>query len=179
VSAGAARRYARALLDVATGEADARALALELESARALLAGQKDLRQLFANRALSAERKKKMVAAVWSEARASLLMRRLLELLAERDRLTLLGAIAENYRLMLLAQENVAAAEVVSAVALDAEQQHAVAKAVETALGRKVEIRATVDADLLGGVLVKIGGRHYDGSVRGRLRALRANLAGA
>ena len=143
------------------------------------MAGTPELRSALSNRALSAERKKALVAALWTTERASELLRRLLQLLAERDRLTLLAPLAEQYRLMFLAQENVASVEVVTATSLDAAQNEAVAAALTTALGGKVDIQSRVDPALLGGVLVKVAGRHYDGSVRGRLKALRASLAGA
>jgi F-type H+-transporting ATPase subunit delta len=179
LSAGVARRYGRALLDVALAQGEAVALRRELEAAATLLGKSADLRAAFGNRLLSAERKKKLVLTVWSESGASVIFRRLMSLLAERERLEFLPAIAAAYRALLLAHENIAAAEVVSAVALDRDQLAALEVALRKATGTGVEVDASLDPELLGGVLVRLGGRHYDGSVRGRLRALRASLAGA
>ncbi len=164
---------------MALAQSDAAALRRELEAARALLSASPKLRQALGNRALSAERKKKLALAVWTEARASVIFRRLLSLLAERDRLELLPGIADVYRALLLAHGKVAAAEVVSAAPLDQDQLAALETVLRKATGRGVEIQASLDRELLGGILVKLGGRHYDGSVRGRLKALRASLAGA
>ncbi len=179
LSASASRRYARALLDVALAQGDPVAVRRELEAAATLLGTSADLRAAFGSRGLSAERKKKLALAVWSEPGASVIFRRLMSLLAERDRLELLPAIAAAYRALLLVHENVAAVEVVTAAALDEEQRAALEAALRKATGRDVEIDASLDPELLGGVLVKLGGRHYDGSVRGRLKALGASLAGA
>ncbi len=179
LSAGAARRYARALLDVAINRGDPRALERELSGVRADLAGSAELRAALQSPALGAERKRALISALWGKTGTSDLLGRLLELLAERDRLELVPLIAESYRLLVLAHENVASADVVSAVTLDAEQLAAVEAALQKATGTRVEIETSVDAELLGGILVKLGGRHYDGSVRGRLKALRASLAGA
>lgn len=179
LSASAARRYARALLDVAIAKADPRTVERELAAVRADLGANAELRAALGNPALGTERKKALVAAVWGAARASELVRRLLAILADRDRLDLVPLIAENYRLLVLAHEGIAPAEVVSAVSLDGEQLAAIEAALQKATGTRVEIEASVDTELLGGVLVKLGGRHYDGSVRGRLKALRASLAGA
>ena len=179
LSPGASRRYARALLDVALAQSDAAALRRELEAATALLGANPELRQVLGNRALAAERKKKLALAIWTEPGASVIFRRLLSLLAERDRLELLPAIASAYRALLLAHQNVAAAQVVSAVPLEKEPLAALEAALRKATGRGVEIEANLDRELLGGILVKLGGRHYDGSVRGRLKALRASLVGA
>ncbi len=179
LSPGASRRYARALLDVALVQGDAGALRRELDAAATLLDANADLRAAFGNRVLSAGRKKKLALAVWPEPGASTIFGRLTSLLAERNRLELLPAIAAAYRLQLFAHQNVAAAAVVSAVALDEQQLAALEAALRKATARGVEIDASLDPSLLGGVLVKLGGRHYDGSVRGRLKALRASLAGA
>jgi F-type H+-transporting ATPase subunit delta len=176
--ASAARRYARALLDVAIGKGDPRAVERDLAAVRADLAASPELRGALANPALSAERKKALVSAVWA-GRSSELVGRLLALLTDRDRLDLVPLIVENYRLLVLAHEDVAPAQVVSAVTLDGEQLAAIEAVLRKATGTRVEVEASVDAELLGGVLVKLGGRHYDGSVRGRLKALRASLAGA
>ena len=61
-----------------------------------------------------------------------------------------------------------------SAFALDDGQTHALAAALGGVPGKQVELREHVDPSLLGGLVVRMEGRVYDGSVRGRLRALRA-----
>jgi F-type H+-transporting ATPase subunit delta len=174
---GAARRYARALLDVALQHGDAVALRRDLGETAALLAAQKELRTALEHPALPAEAKKKLVAAVW-EGRASPLLLRLLNLLAERGRMGLLAAIEDSFRVLWNAHRGVVAAEVLSAVPLDAGQTEAVAAALREATGKDVELRARADPALLGGLVVKMAGRTYDGSVRGRLRSLRERLAG-
>ena len=86
--------------------------------------------------------------------------------------------VAAAYAKLWNAQRGVVAAEAVSAVPLDAAQTRDVAKALGAATGREVDLPARVDPRLLGGMLVKMEGRTYDGSVRGRLLALRRTLAG-
>jgi F-type H+-transporting ATPase subunit delta len=176
VSLGAARRYARALLDVAREKADPAALRAELGQAVAALASQKELQTVLAHPAVTVEKKKAILAAVFAEQNTSDLLRRLLALLAQADRVNLLPAIAESYAAALNAQNNVAAADVVSAVQLAPEQAAAVEGALKKATGMAIEMTTSIDSSLLGGVLVKIGGRHFDGSVRGRLRAMREHL---
>jgi F-type H+-transporting ATPase subunit delta len=72
----------------------------------------------------------------------------------------------------------VLAAEAVSAVPLDEAQTRAVTEALRAAAGREIDLRARVDPRLLGGMLVEMEGRTYDGSVRARLVALRRAMAG-
>jgi F-type H+-transporting ATPase subunit delta len=176
VSLTAARRYARALLDVAQ-QGDPAAVREDLRGVRALLERHAELAEALAHPALPAAKKRGLLrAALEQKLQAPVL--RLLELLVERGRIDLLGAIESAYAALWNAQRGVAAAEVVSAAPLGAEEQRALQAALERASGLRVELTAREDPALLGGLLVRVGGRSYDGSVRGRLRALRARLSG-
>ena len=175
---GTARRYARALLDVALEKGEAEALRAELQAMVALIAAHKDLAGLLANPAVSVERKKKLVSAVASRAKASDLLTRLLTLMGERDRLDLLPMVAAAYTKLWNAHRGVVAAEAVSATPLDEAQTGAVSRALGAATGHEVDLSSRADPRLLGGMLVKMEGRTYDGSVRARLLALRRTLAG-
>ncbi len=174
---GVARRYARALLDVVQKQGDPEALRRELREATALLAAQADLRRALEHPALPAEGKRKVVGAVWGHG-TSPVMIRLLDLLAAGGRMELLPAIEESFSALWNAQRGVVAAEAVSALALDEAQTRAVAEALRKATGKDVELQTRTDPALLGGILVKMAGRTYDGTVRGRLRALRQRLVG-
>jgi F-type H+-transporting ATPase subunit delta len=173
-----ARRYARALLDVALQQGDPEALRRELRETVALLAAQKELRSALEHPALSAEVKRKVVGAVWGGRGGSPILLRLLGLLADRGRTSLLAAIEESFTALWNAHRGVVAAEAVAAVPLDEAQTRAVAEALRRATGKDVELQARADRALLGGLLVKMAGRTYDGTVRGRLRALRQRLVG-
>jgi F-type H+-transporting ATPase subunit delta len=72
----------------------------------------------------------------------------------------------------------VTAAEAVSAVELPPPQTTALASALGKVAGGEVELRSRVDPQVLGGLVVRMGGKTYDGSVRGRLAALRETLQG-
>jgi F-type H+-transporting ATPase subunit delta len=174
---GVARRYARALLDVAQQQGDPESVRRELREATALLAAQKDLRAALEHPALRAEGKRKVVEAVWGR-RSMPVMGRLLTLLAERGRMELLPAIEESFSALWNAQRGVVAAEAVSALALDEAQTRAVGEALRKATGKDVELQTRTDPALLGGILVKMAGRTYDATVRGRLRVLRQRLVG-
>ena len=175
---GTARRYARALLDVALEKGEAEALRAELAAMVAVIAAHEELAALLAHPAISAERKRKLVSAVAGRARASDLLTRLLTIMGERDRLDLLPMVTAAYAKLWNAHRGVVAAEAVSATPLDETQTRAVARVLGAATGREVDLSARVDPRLLGGMLVKMEGRTYDGSVRARLLALRRTLAG-
>jgi F-type H+-transporting ATPase subunit delta len=176
VSGGAlARRYARALLDVSERAGGGGTLALrdELGAFSALVSGEAGLRRALLHPGLGPEPRRRVLAAVAERAGASTLLRRLLDLLASRDRVALLPDVALAYAELANAARGIVSAEAVSAVALTAAQ----AGALAAALGGTVELRTRVDTELVGGVLVRTGGRTYDGTVRTRLAALRRRLA--
>ena len=170
-----ARRYARALLDVALEKGAAEALGPALGGAATLLAGQADLRATLAHPALSVEKKKKVATAVWTA--ESPLLLRLITLLIERDRILLLPLVHDAYVELWNAHRGVVAAEAVSATPLDATQQAAIAKAASRMAGREVQLTTAIDPALLGGVVLRMDGRTYDGSIRAQLRALKTRLA--
>lgn len=173
-----ARRYARALLDVASSEGGTAVSALrdELRGFVPQLDAHPQLRLALAHPALDAAAKRRVVLALAERAKVSPLVKRLIELLSARDRLGLLADVAEAYAQLANAALGVVAAEAVSAVPLAAQQK----KALESALkggAASVELVERVDPALVGGLVVHAFGRIYDGSVRTRLNALRRRLA--
>jgi F-type H+-transporting ATPase subunit delta len=175
---GAARRYARALLDVARESADPQSVGDQLRSAVELLASERALRALLANPAAPARAKLGVLEAVARKAGWSELIERLLRLVVERGRSELLPEIARGYAALWNAERGVVEAEASAAVELDAGQRQALAGAIRKATGQTAEVRVRVDPGLLGGVVLRMGGRTYDGSVRSRLARLRRRMSG-
>jgi len=176
---GAARRYARALLDVATVQKNAEPVRGELRLAQALLADNPELARVLGHPGLPAEKRKAILAGVLAKAQVGELTRRLLGLLLERGLLPLLPEIERLYSQLWNAQRGVVAAEAVSAVDLEPAQAKALEAAIAKATGRGVELTTSVEPAVVGGLLVKMAGRVYDGTVRAQLRALRERLTGA
>lgn len=172
----AARRYARALLDVALEKGDPAQLREELRAVEGLLRDNRDLELALTHPALGAERRRGLVRAVLAGRGVSALLERLLDLLAERARLALLPGIAAAYEAAFNAERGVVAALAVTAQPLDAAQREALTQALRQASGRDVELTTSVDPTTLGGVLVRMGGKTYDGTVRRQLARLRERL---
>jgi F-type H+-transporting ATPase subunit delta len=174
-----ARRYARALLDVAaaTGMREAIALRDDLDRFLALVRHRSDLASALEHPGLGADAKRRVAVAITERLGASPLLGRLLVLLATNDRLALLPALAEAYAEMLNARRGVVLAQAVSAVELAGDQRQALAAALAKAAGLEVELSTRVEPEVLGGLVVRMGGTTYDGTVRARLAALRRSLA--
>jgi len=176
-----ARRYARALLDVATAPpADAEQAArvrAALEGARALLESHPELKRALSHPVVAAEARQRVASAVW--AKAPELVTRLLRLLVERDRMSLLPAIVAAYVEAWNAARGVVSADAVSAVELHAGQKKALREALERATGKGIELQTRVEPVVLGGLRVTMGGRTFDGTVTAQLLALKRRLQGA
>lgn len=179
-----ARRYARALLDVTeekttgNGEAppSAETLAGELRDSLKLLETSPDLQRVLQDPLLPLPRKRELVKAVWTKAQASPLLVRLLDLLVEHGRADLLPAVEEAFRHAWNARRGVVEAEAVTAGALEADERDALTKVLAKVSGKDVDLRTELDPKVIGGVLVRMAGRSYDGTVRGRLRAMKSRL---
>ena len=105
-------------------------------------------------------------------------MQNFVRVLAENHRLLLLPEILAHFEVMRAEVENTVDVEVISAVKLDAGQAEKLAAALNTRLKRRVNMRNSVDASLLGGAVIHAGDLVIDGSLKGRLQRLRTELTG-
>jgi F-type H+-transporting ATPase subunit delta len=101
----------------------------------------------------------------------------LVRLLAENDRLNALPEIAAMYEQQRAASEGCVEAEVISAFALDQQEERELAEALKRRFGSDVRLECKTDDSLLGGVLVRVGDTVIDGSIRGRLQRMAATLS--
>lgn len=173
----AARRYAKALLDVASKEADVDHVGEELDAFVALLHQQAALNRVLMNPAVPTPRKRAAVAELTKLARISPVVANLLVLLAERDRLALLNDLAAAYRDMLMERQNVVRAEVTSASPLAAAKTEAIEKRLAAVTGKRVSMVTKVDQEILGGMIARVGSTVYDASIATQLRKIRERLA--
>lgn len=103
-------------------------------------------------------------------------MQNFVRVLAENHRLPLLPEIAAHYEVLRAQAENTVDVEVISAVKLDAAQAEKLSAALNARLKRRVNMRNSVDATLLGGAVIRAGDLVIDGSLKGRLERLRTEL---
>jgi F-type H+-transporting ATPase subunit delta len=171
-----AGRYARALLEVVLPKGDPAAVKRDLDVLAAAVEESLELRHFLAHPAVPAEKKKAAVRALATGLTPH--VQRLVDLLVDRQRTEILADVARQFTRAWNAHRGVVEGEVVSAQPLGDDQRGDIQAAVEKATGRKVDLTAVVDPALVGGVLLRMEGRVYDGSVRARLRALRERLAG-
>lgn len=172
-----ARQYANAAFDVVRRQPHADEFGRQFQAFADLVSGNADLRRAFESVAVPRQSKRELVLALLDQASPVLPeLRRLLELLADNDRLPLVVAVADAYRLRAMEAAGVVQAELVSAQPLDADRQAALARALGQATGRRVEVTGRVDESIIGGVIAKVGSTVYDGSVSRQLERMRQRL---
>ena len=173
----AAARYARALLDVAIKESvDLDTIAKELDEFLSLFREQPALERVLLNPAVPALRKKAAVEQIVKLAAPSVVVGKLLVLLAQGDRLVLFPELVTAYREMLMERQNVVRAEITSAEPLPKERVEAIQQRLAALTGKQVVMGATVDKEILGGMVARVGSTVYDASIATQLRKIRERL---
>lgn len=178
IQASLAGRYASALFDLASEAGTVTAVESDLETLASALAESADLRAATTNPQLSRAAQGAAVGAVAKTLGLSDLTTRFLGVLAQNRRLSDLPGMIRAFRAIAAAQRGEVTAEVTSARALTDSQLDALKAKLTAREGRTVKISTTVDPDLLGGLVVTIGSKRIDGSIRTRLNSLAHAMKG-
>jgi F-type H+-transporting ATPase subunit delta len=169
--------YAKALFAVALAEHTPEVIGRELSAFAAMVADHGELAALFAHPAVPPRVKRDIVNQLAEQATLSPPLRKLLRLLADRDRLELLPRLAEAYEARLLQHLGVVEAHVTTAVPLPPERVASLEQGLSRATGKQIRLATAVDPGILGGVVARLGSKVFDGSVAHQLSRLRQELA--
>ncbi len=173
----AAARYARALFDVSVKDRDLRQVEASLVQFADLIEGHDTLNRVLLNPAIPASRKRAIVESLLGRLGAvTPPVAKLLTLLAERDRLVLLPEVVRSYRVRLLDHLGVVEAHVTTAQPLTADRIISIEHSLTQASGREVTMTTTVDPEILGGLIARLGTTVYDGSIARHLERMRETL---
>jgi len=178
VTAGAAAtRYARALFDVLLKEGkDIEKVQAELQQFAELFAGQQ-LAQVLGNPGIPASKKKALATALIDRAgQITAPVAKLILVLAEKARLTLLPGIARAYDERVMDHLMIVRGDVTTAVPLAPEKLRLLEEGLAKATGRKVVLQSHVDPSIIGGVVTRLGSTVYDGSVTTQLQKMKQSL---
>ncbi|CAA7612417.1 ATP synthase subunit delta [Candidatus Terasakiella magnetica] len=173
-----ADRYAAALFDLADSSSNLDQVAGDLKTLQAMLRESADLRRLVDSPVLSRTEQGRAIAAVASAAGFTELTTKFLGLAAKNRRLFTLSGVIHAYLGRLAARRGEKSATVASAVALSPAQQDALVSALKTAFGGNVAVDVKVDPSLLGGLVVQVGSRMVDSSLKTKLQHLKLAMKG-
>mgnify|MGYP000042872416 CR=1 FL=1 len=173
----AATRYARALLDVAIKEkADLSQIEHDLAGFVAMLHDTPTLSRALLNPVVPAARKRAAVEAIVAKASLVPIVAKTLVLLADRDRFALLDDILETYRVRLIEHNKVVRARVTTATPIGADQAKQIEQSLARATERSVVLTTAGDPGIVGGLIARVGGTVFDGSVTNQLQRLKQRL---
>jgi F-type H+-transporting ATPase subunit delta len=169
--------YAEAFLQVAESRQEVDQVVDQAKAVLALWHESPELREAMSSPVLEVEAKKTALQKLFSDQLTPSFLN-LLKLLADRQRIGVLDAVLERMLELYREQRNIALASVTSATALSEEQQAELSKKVQAVAGTdKLEIKLSVDPDLIGGFVVKVGSKVIDASLAGQVRRLGLALA--
>ena len=173
MTAHAAGRYATALFELAKSSGAADAVEADLTAFRAMLDSSSELADLLASPLHSADEKSAVLGALADKAKFHELTRNTFGVAARNRRAGELGAVAKVFAALAAADRGVVTADVQTAAPLTKKQTEALAASLKGAFGREIEVRTDVRPELLGGLIVKVGSRMFDSSLRTKLDGMK------
>ena len=176
MSNGIAERYATAVFGLAKDDGSIDTLESDTDTLDAALTESEDLRELTRSPVYSRDEQGRAMAAVGEKLGLSDTMVNTLRLMAQKRRLFVLPAFLKRMRTLVADHKGVVTAEVTSAKPLTDAQREQLAKALSESAGRDVKLSTSVDGDLIGGLVVRMGSKMVDTSIRARLNALQTTM---
>jgi F-type H+-transporting ATPase subunit delta len=173
---GVAERYAGSLFELAAQANAVAEVEKNLGRFEELLDGSADLDRLMKSPVFSAEDQLRAISAIADKAKIGGLVGNFLRVVAKNRRLFAVPGMIRAFRRIAAEQRGEVAAEVTSAHALTPAQQTELKAALKGVAGKDVSIAVTVDPSLLGGLVVKMGSRQIDTSLKTKLNSLKLAL---
>lgn len=178
ITASLQGRYASALFDLASENGQVSPVEADLEKLDQALRDSADLGALIRNPQVSRDAAGKAIESVADVLELSPLTRKFLGVLAANRRLARLPEIIRAFFAIAAAARGEVTAQVSTAHPLATDQVEALRQKLETREGRSVIVRTSVDPELLGGLVVTIGSKRIDSSIRTRLNSLAQAMKG-
>ena len=175
---GLAGRYANALFELAQEQKWVEAVSADLASLRRAMETSADLNRLVRSPVFGAEDQAKALKAILEKMGASELSIKFVLLLAAKRRLFVLTQIIKQYEHLVARSRGETEAEVTAARVLNDAEINELRTALKAKLGKEPRLHTKIDPTLLGGLIVKVGSRMIDSSLRTKLDGLRAAMKG-
>ena len=175
-ASGLAGRYATALYELAEADKQLDTVAQDLSAISGMVADSDDLSRLIRSPVIARDDQIAAMDAILTEAGVSELTKRFIGVVAQNRRLFALTGMIKQFQGILARRRGELTAEVTTAQALTDAQRQAIEDGLKKAMGTKVAVDARVDEDLLGGLMVKVGSRMIDSTIKTKLQQLRLSM---
>jgi F-type H+-transporting ATPase subunit delta len=176
---GVAGRYASALFELASESSNVADVESDLGKFQALLDESPDLVRLVRSPVIAANDQSRAIGVILDKAGIGGLAANFLKLVTSNRRLFVVQDIIKAYRALSAKARGEVSAEVTSALALNSEQIAALKETLKASVGKDVTLQSRVDASLLGGLIVKLGSRMIDSSLKTKLQNMKVALSEA
>ena len=172
ISSGIAVRYAQAVFELAQNQDQLDKLESDIKNFKDALAESADLDSLINSPVYSRDAQSKAILAIASKMKLTKTMCNTLGLMASKRRLFVVPSLLERLGSLIADHKGELSAEVTSAKVLTKAQSEKLSKMISARVGKTVIINATVDEDIIGGLIVKVGSKMIDSSIRSKLNSL-------
>lgn len=176
---GVAGRYATALYELATENSAVSDVENDLKSVQSMINESEDLQRLVRSPVISAEDQVRGISAVLEKAGISGLPANFVKVLAKNRRLFAVSDMISAFQKLAAAERGEVTADVTSASELSDAQVGQLKDTLKQAVGKHVMLSTHVDASLLGGLIVKVGSRMVDSSLKTKLASMKVRLTSA
>ena len=170
------KRYARALFNIGQQDESYIKYGQELDEFVKLYKQNMDFRHAVSSPVFPMDARKKILNAVLSRAGFSQMVRNFLNLLLDKNRISSIESISENYIKLTDEVSNIFHAEILTAMPLKKETLDRVVKTFEGLTSRSIRAKVIEDPDILGGIVVRIGDTFWDGSIKAQIEGLRESF---
>jgi F-type H+-transporting ATPase subunit delta len=170
---GVSGRYATALFELARDEKSVDAVKADLDKFDAMLADSADLKRMVRSPVFSADLQSKALAAVLDKAGISGISAKFLKVLTANRRLFAVGDVIRAFRALVAKFKGEATADITVAEALSDKNLDALKTALKSVTGKDVALNVNVDPSIIGGLVVKLGSRMVDSSLRTKLNSIK------
>lgn len=172
ISSGIAVRYATAVFELAKEAKKLPALETDLDALTAALEDSTDFVELISNPVYTRDEMAAAVAAIGKKMKLTSIVVNTLSLMAQKRRLFVLPALINTVKGMIADEKGEVSAEVTAAKKLTKAQEDKLTKSLKASIGKDVIINVTVDESLIGGLIVKVGSKLIDTSIKSKLSNL-------
>ena len=176
ISTGIAERYASAVFDLAKEAGELDKLESDVNAFNDALVESPDLRDLISNPVYSRSEQSSAIGAIAEKLGVSETMANTLRLMASKRRLFVVPQLGRALLAMIREHKGEVIADVSTARELSDDQQAKLAATLKSSVGKDVKMNVTVDESLIGGLIVRVGSKMIDTSVRSKLAALQNTM---
>ena len=174
-----AKRYAKAIFAVGQEEGKSEAFRETLNVLSDFLEKYPAAMDALTNLLYPMELKEKVMAQLISELQSDQLMANFLNLVVQKKRADILPEIANEFQLLIDADQNISRGTVISALEISGELQAKVQSTLENITGNKVILTSEIDPAIIGGIVAKVGDLVMDGSIKTQLAGLNESIKGS